>query len=377
MRTLFVFCLLLALNACATFRQAPRLGKTADIKAMPTCDEASDYTKVQGCTRNLANAYVDQVDQIQKYSTYAGRGLIGLAATAAGVELFKGSRAITKGAGLLSGTLSAEMAYAPPAVLANVLDEGKARLECALVKAEELRSQQQPYRGNYADMYAAYESANEAIDHAKAVGATSAAEDALLKQAMDGLYAACENTTASKISVEGEDASVAATADVGEKAEPNKEEKLAKKKEQERLSDTQIAHRLYAVAVSISDNVAYKFRGSYAAPATAIGVLDTKVAAIKAALVQSTTMTKKADEATATAAIVDPKAECQESAAAAVPPTSKPATKNTDQAVAKTKAACSVKKAAEAVREMANPVENIALTAQSLNVCAGVREQTP
>lgn len=321
---------------CAGFKSAPQYGAVHKIthSTDASCDETSNLTKVRDCVLALKNAYGDRTVALDASRTTSGGLLIATAAAAAGGELFKRSRDITRTSGLLGGVISSANSLAPPAALANVLQNGRSQLECALVKSDQLYAELKIAEAKFQQMDATYEQAEDAVETAELDPSTSkqsANNMALLSQALESMERVCNNTKAAELM----------------------QTPAAKRV----MNEQEIARKLYETAVSISDNVVGKYRGSYTQPVDAVKQIDTAVAKVKEALAQAQAMKEAAKLVADVAAAAAPAVDC----------------KNVDPAKKPEAAACAATQNAKVVNDAASDIANIALTAASLSACAGVQ----
>lgn len=369
--SLFFFSTLMV--GCASFKSAPQYGVVykSTQQTDARCDATSDLKAVRDCVLALKNAYADRTVALDAARTNSGGLLIATAAAAAGGELFERSRDITRTSGLLGGVISSANSFAPPAALANVLQNGRSQLECALVKSDQLEAELKVAEAKFQSMDTSYDAAKDTIESVErqiAIKAHPATNFELLNQALENMERVCDSTTAAEL--------MKTTVKVDGKSGARTMDKQA------------IARELYATAVSISDDVIGKYRGSYTQPTDAVKQIDSAVAKVKAALAQAQAMTDAAKLVEGAATAVAPTANCEE-----VDQNKDPAAANTDTANSADTAgaanaadaagvatetaetvACAAKQNAKEVEAAATDVVNIALTAASLRACAGVQQ---
>lgn len=338
------------LVGCANFKSAPQYGSIHEItqKTDASCDATSNLEAVRNCVLELKNAYADRTVALDANRTSSGGLLIATAAVAAGGELFKRSRDITRSTGLLGGVISSANSFAPPVALANVLQNGRSQLECALVKSDQLLAELKAAEAKYQRMDRTYWDAENAI--AKSELRSTSAGVQLLDHAVENMDRVCNATTMAEL-MDTPDGAIANTPRV--------------------VDEQAIAQQLYATAVSISDQVIYKYRGSYTDANDAVKQIDEAVTKVKAALAQAEAMTTAAKTVDEAANVVAPGVECDNGKPTAdgASIAAKSGISNEDASTA-----CAAKENAKEVEAAANDVANIALTAASLSACAGVQQ---
>jgi hypothetical protein len=353
MKSLLTIILTLLLSACAQFKSAPRLEKNT----VHTCDAQSSLEQVRACVTQLKRNYVDAADTLATEHRGAGMFLLSMAGVGGGVELFDGSRRITQGAGLLGSLFAGKDRYIPRSTLIAALENGKSRLECALVKSAEFEEQAHQMAPLIAELFNDYAAIDKQLDAVISGAGNNALLQSKADQAEEALYemkSVCEQTTFMRAT-----------------QSPASGPFLSADKYATRLvTETDHARKLYAVGVSISDGVVSQFNGAVAPTGDIVAAIEKQLKAIKAATKEATAMTdaaaKLAEKVEETAAVAN--------TAAGKPANGCDETANT-QSTAQL-AACKAKTSTEALKEKAaelkEKVEQLAITAKTLEACAGV-----